>query len=80
MDIFDNYLLFVKSTSILNETQKYEIIKILCKYITIFHPTGSTEVRWFSKRDFALTLSIGTLIAYKKVDSLLFLHYLGSDW
>ena len=44
MDIFDNYLLFVKSTSILNETQKYEIIKILCKYITIFHNIHEDEI------------------------------------
>lgn len=44
MDIYDNYLLFVKSTSILNETQKYEIIKILCKYITIFHNIHEDEI------------------------------------
>ena len=44
MDIFDNYLLFVKSTSILNETQKYEIIKLLCKYITIFHNIHEDEI------------------------------------
>ncbi len=44
MDIYDNYLLFVKSTSILNETQKYEIIKLLCKYITIFHYIHEDEI------------------------------------
>jgi len=44
MDIYDNYLLFVKSTSILNETQKYEIIKLLCKYITIFHNIHEDEI------------------------------------
>jgi len=44
MDIYDNYLLFIKSTSLLNETQKYEIIKILCKYITIFHNIHEDEI------------------------------------
>jgi DNA polymerase III delta prime subunit len=44
MDIYDNYLFFVKSTSILNETQKYEIIKLLCKYITIFHYIHEDEI------------------------------------
>jgi DNA polymerase III delta prime subunit len=44
MDIYDNYLLFIKSTSILNETQKYEIIKLLCKYITIFHNIHEDEI------------------------------------
>lgn len=44
MDIYDNYLLFIKSTTLLNETQKYEIIKILCKYITIFHNIHEDEI------------------------------------
>jgi DNA polymerase III delta prime subunit len=44
MDIYDNYLLFIKSTSLLNETQKYEIIKLLCKYITIFHNIHEDEI------------------------------------
>ena len=37
MDILDNYFLFVKSTAILTEDDKYKIIPLLCKYITIFH-------------------------------------------
>lgn len=44
MDIYDNYFLFVKITSLLNETQKYEIIKLLCKYITIFHNIHEDEI------------------------------------
>jgi len=44
MDIYDNYFLFVKVTDILNETQKYEIIKLLCKYITIFHNIHEDEI------------------------------------
>jgi DNA polymerase III delta prime subunit len=37
MDILDNYFIFIKTTSILTEEQKYKIIPYLCKYITIFH-------------------------------------------
>ena len=37
MDILDNYFLFVKFTPSLTETQKYDIVPIICKYITIFH-------------------------------------------
>ena len=44
MDIYDNYFLFVKVTDILSETQKYEIIKLLCKYITIFHNIHEDEI------------------------------------
>ena len=44
MDIYDNYFLYVKSTNIINETHKYEIIKILCKYITIFHNIHEDEI------------------------------------
>jgi len=44
MDIYDNYFLFVKITELFNETQKYEIIKLLCKYITIFHNIHEDEI------------------------------------
>ncbi len=44
MDIYDNYFLYVKLTSLLSETQKYESIKILCKYITIFHNIHEDEI------------------------------------
>jgi len=37
MDILDNYFIFIKTTEILTEEQKYNIIPYLCKYITIFH-------------------------------------------
>ncbi len=37
MDILDNYFLFIKITNILTEEQKYKIIPLICKYITIFH-------------------------------------------
>lgn len=44
MDIYDNYFLYVKLTPLLSETQKYESIKILCKYITIFHNIHEDEI------------------------------------
>jgi len=44
MDIYDNYFLYVKLTYLLNETQKYETIKLLCKYITIFHNIHEDEI------------------------------------
>lgn len=44
MDILDNYFLFVKTTSILSEEEKYEVIPILCKYITIFHNVHEDDI------------------------------------
>ena len=44
MDIYDNYFIFIKTTDILNENQKYEIIKLLCKYISIFHNIHEDEI------------------------------------
>ena len=44
MDILDNYFLFVKITSLLTETQKYDIIPVVCKYITIFHNIHEDEI------------------------------------
>ena len=44
MDIYDNYFLFIKSTTMINETHKYETIKMLCKYITIFHNIHEDEI------------------------------------
>jgi DNA polymerase III delta prime subunit len=44
MDIYDNYFLYVKSSALLTETQKYELIKLLCKYITIFHNIHEDEI------------------------------------
>jgi DNA polymerase III delta prime subunit len=44
MDIYDNYFIFIKTTDILTETQKYEIIKLLCKYISIFHNIHEDEI------------------------------------
>ena len=44
MDILDNYFLFIKTTSSLNEKQKYDIIPLICKYITIFHNIHEDEI------------------------------------
>jgi DNA polymerase III delta prime subunit len=44
MDILDNYFLFVKTTTLLTETDKYKIVPIICKYITIFHNIHEDEI------------------------------------
>ena len=44
MDILDNYFLYVKITNSLTETQKYNIIPIICKYITTFHNIHEDEI------------------------------------
>jgi len=44
MDILDNYFIFIKSTVILNEDQKYKIIPYMCKYISIFHNIHEDEI------------------------------------
>ena len=44
MDILDNYFLFIKTTLILTEDEKYRIIKYICKYITIFYNIHDDEI------------------------------------
>lgn len=44
MDILDSCFIFVKNTKQLNETEKYIIIPIICKYITIFHNIHEDEI------------------------------------
>jgi replication factor C subunit 2/4 len=44
IDILDNYFLYIKTTTLVNETEKYEIIKLLCKYITIFFNIHEEEL------------------------------------
>jgi len=44
MDVLDNYFVFIKTTNILNEEEKYKIIPFICKYITIFHNIHEDEV------------------------------------
>jgi DNA polymerase III delta subunit len=44
MDVLDNFFLFVKITNIITEEQKYDIVEIICKYITIFHNIHEDEI------------------------------------
>ena len=44
MDILDNFFIFVKSTNILTEDQKYKIIPCICKYISVFHNIHEDEI------------------------------------
>lgn len=44
MDILDNYYLYLKLTNKIDETHKFEIIKIICRYITIFHIIHEDEI------------------------------------
>lgn len=44
MDILDNYFLFIKTTSILSDDEKYKIIPLICSYITIFNNIHEDEI------------------------------------
>jgi len=44
MDILDNYFIFIKNTKILSEEEKYIIIPIICKYITVFSCIHEDEI------------------------------------
>ena len=44
MDILDTFFLFLKITDTLTETEKYNIIPIVCKYITIFNDIHEDEI------------------------------------
>jgi DNA polymerase-3 subunit gamma/tau len=44
MDILDNYFMYVKMSEILSEDEKYRIIPLLCKYITVFHNIHEDEI------------------------------------
>ena len=44
MDILDSYFTFIKITDLLDEKSKYEIIKLICKYITIFNTIHESEI------------------------------------
>lgn len=45
MDIYDNYFLYIKTSNLIQDDNlRYEIIKILCKYITIFHNIHEDEL------------------------------------
>jgi len=44
MDILDNYFLYIKVTNKLSEIEKYNIVPLICKYITIFHNIHEDEI------------------------------------
>jgi DNA polymerase III delta prime subunit len=44
MDIWDCFFLFVKTTDALTESEKYQWIPLICKYITIFHTIHEEEM------------------------------------
>ena len=44
MDILDNYFMYIKTTSLLTEDEKYKIIPQICKYITIFNTIHEDEI------------------------------------
>ena len=51
MDIYDEYFIYIKYTSILNDKQKIVINKLLCKYISIFYNIHEDpiELAFFNK-------------------------------
>ena len=44
IDILDFFYNFVKNTEMLDETLKYKLVPILCKYITIFHTLHEDKI------------------------------------
>lgn len=44
MDILDSYFSFIKTTNLLTEQQKYLIIPLICKYITIFNEIHEHDI------------------------------------
>ena len=44
IDILNNFFIYVKNCQELNETQKYKLIPVICKYITIFYNIHEDEI------------------------------------
>ena len=44
IDILDNYFIFLKYTIILNENEKFLVIKLLCKYTVIFYNIHEDDI------------------------------------
>lgn len=44
MDILNSYFQFVKISNTISETDKYKTIKIICKYISLFHTLHEDEI------------------------------------
>ena len=44
LDILCSYYQYLKSSTILSENEKYDIVKYICKYISIFHTIHEDEI------------------------------------
>lgn len=44
LDILDNYFYFIKITDFINEKKKYNVVKLICKYIEIFYTIHENEI------------------------------------
>ena len=44
IDVLGSYFIYVKNTDIIEENLKYEIIKLICKYITIFNELHEDKI------------------------------------
>lgn len=44
IDVLDNFFTYVKQADNLTETEKYDIIPLICKYITIFHTVHEDNI------------------------------------
>ena len=47
MDILDNYFIYIKTSTIVSEEEKYEIIPYICKYISIFNNIHEDEIELY---------------------------------
>tara|TARA_B000000475_G_scaffold271242_1_gene268547 strand:- start:157 stop:1122 length:966 start_codon:yes stop_codon:yes gene_type:complete len=44
LDVLDDYFCYIKHSNILNEEEKYKVIKIICKYTTIVNTVHDNEI------------------------------------
>jgi DNA polymerase III delta prime subunit len=44
MDILDSYFVYIKYNEHIKDNNKYEIVKLICKYITVFHNIHEDEI------------------------------------
>ena len=44
IDILDGYFQFIKITELLSETHKYQVIRTICRYISLFHTLHEDEI------------------------------------
>ena len=44
LDILDSYFMFIKITTLYSENEKYKIIPVICKFISVFHDIHENEI------------------------------------